>query len=460
MTGPLRHPVARSAGRRPHVAIIGGGASGVLMALHLLTRTSGRPDDACRVTLLEGANSPGCGLAYSTSDPDHLLNTRVQNMSAFPDDPDHFQRWLATQGRPARPMDFVTRATYGRYLGALLQDGIATANRRLSFLRQSCLRVEPRGQGYRLHLGAGAAVLDVDAVILATGHALPAAHPLLRNAWQPIGGLDPDAAVVILGTGLSMVDQVLSLLVAGHRGQITAVSRRGLLPREHAPTVLIRLDLAELPLGQPLSAWLRWLRALARQSGDWRGVVDGLRPHLRRVWSSLPRAERRRFLRHAVSWWDVHRHRIPPASAGRLREALASGQLVLRRGRFRDVARQDLRLALTFDGLGAVTADIAIDCRGIRHDPAEAASPLIRDMLGRGIARVDPLRIGLDIAPDCRVIAGDGTPHAGLFAIGPVSRAAFWEITAIPDIREQTMALAERLDGLHTGGNHWAIAGA
>ena len=70
------------------------------------------------------------------------------------------------------------------------------------------------------------------------------------------------------------------------------------------------------------------------------------------------------------------------------------------------------------------------------------------------------MRIGLDIAPDCRVIAGDGTPHAGLFAIGPVSRAALWEITAIPDIREQTMALAERLDGLHAGGNHWAIARA
>jgi uncharacterized NAD(P)/FAD-binding protein YdhS len=42
---------------------------------------------------------------------------------------------------------------------------------------------------------------------------------------------------------------------------------------------------------------------------------------------------------------------------------------------------------------------------------------------------------------------GSGVPSERLFAIGPVTRAAFWEIVAVPDIRNQCAALANRLGG-------------
>ncbi len=443
MTGPLRTGAPGGETGDLHVAIVGGGASGVLMALHLLNR----PDSRCRVTVLEGAHLLGCGIAYSTDDPDHLLNTRVQNMSAFPGDPDHFRRWLAAQGTPRTGADFVTRATYGSYLGSLLAPW--QAGRRLTCLRRTCTRVQPLSRGYRLHL-AGAEPIRADQVVLATGHAVASTDPHLHNAWQPVAGLNPDARVLILGTGLSMVDQVLSLLSRGHRGPITALSRRGLLPREHAPVAALPLTAADLPDGAPVSGWLRWLRAQsATAPGGWHAVVDGLRPHLRRLWATLPETERRRFLRHAVSWWDVHRHRIPPASAERLAAALDSGQLQLRRGRFLGATRDAgaaLRVAVrTAAAPEDLTADLVIDCRGIRRDPGDAASPLIRDLLARGLARVDPLRISLDVGADCRLHDAAGGAQEGLWAIGPVSRAAFWEITAIPDIREQTHALADRI---------------
>ena len=77
-----------------HVLVIGGGASGVLMTAHLLMQP------AITVTVVEKGDLLGCGIAYSTKDPGHLLNTRVSNMSAFARDPDHFRRWLAA--RPSR----------------------------------------------------------------------------------------------------------------------------------------------------------------------------------------------------------------------------------------------------------------------------------------------------------------------------------------------------------------------
>ena len=111
MTRTLRMTPPPADGAAAHIVIVGGGASGVLMATHLLTHP-GR----FRVTIVEGRNMLGCGIAYSTEDPQHLLNTRVQNMSAFPDDPDHFRRWLRTRaGHGDAPAAFVSRPTYGRF---------------------------------------------------------------------------------------------------------------------------------------------------------------------------------------------------------------------------------------------------------------------------------------------------------------------------------------------------------
>ena len=301
-------------------------------------------------------------------------------------------------------------------------------------------------------------VLIGDMAVLATGHVQPAPDPggALSGPWSDPRPVDPDDRIVIVGSGLTMVDCVLSFLKPGHRSQILSISRRGLLPRDHAQTRPLPVDLADLPLGAPMSAVTQWLRGLARMAecrgGTWRDAVDGVRPHVRRLWRALPPVERARFLRHAATWWDIHRHRIPPASAAVVAGALRSGQLVLQRGHFLAAeVERDGRRHVTFrphgDGSATeITADRIIDCRGIRRDPERNATPLIADLLASGQARVDPLRISLDVSGDCEVIARNGAPSRRLFAIGPASRAAFWEITAIPDIRDQVARLVGLLE--------------
>ena len=436
--------------RHADVAVIGGGASGVLMAVHLLRRSP-----QARVVLVEKTDLLGCGVAYATNDPAHLLNTRVSNMSAFQDAPEDFLAWLRQEVDPtACPYSFVSRSLYGRYLAETLDrlDG----RDRLICLRGEAVRLVPRDGGVVLHLADGRSVA-ADTAILATGHALPDADPegALSLAW---GGALPelDADVLIVGTGLTMVDKVLSLLDAGHRGRIEAFSRRGLLPQPHADAAPQHIPPEAVPLGQPVSILMRWLRRRVAeteaQGGNWQSVVDGVRPHVQRVWQAMDTDARARFLRHGCGWWEVHRHRLPPSSATRLEAARRAGRLTLRRAAFLDARRGPDRSALVRlrlpDGVEVSERfHHVLDCRGIRRDPERHASPVIRNLIAEGHARVDPLRLGLTVDAHARVLQPDGTPLPGLFALGPASRAAFWEITAIPDIRVQAAWLADALAG-------------
>ncbi|QDA36507.1 FAD-dependent oxidoreductase (plasmid) [Paracoccus liaowanqingii] len=446
-TLPLRPAPATA--HLPHVVIVGGGASGVLLAAHLLRD----PAAPLRVTVIEGRHMLGCGVAYSTADPGHLLNTRVANMSAFPDDPDHFRRWLAACGHEATGASFVSRTTYGAYLTDLLAP--LSADGRLHCIRAGCTRLATSALGVVAHLDDGQTVTAGTAV-LATGHAVPEPDPegLVLGAWEPAPPPPPGGRVVIIGSGLSMIDQAISLMSQGHRGEIVAISRRAQLPRIHATGLPLPVARAEVPLGAPVSALMSWLRGLVAQAeaqgGTWRDAIDGIRPHLSALWRAMPTEDRARFLRHAAPWWEVHRHRLPPESAAPIHLALRTGRMRQLAGSFLGASRDGAILRAHWRPRGqeaalSLDASRIVDCRGIRRDPQVNATPLIADLLASGRARIDPLRLGLDVAPDCAVIDAEGRPDPRLRAIGPTSRAAFWEITAIPDIREQARTLAAEL---------------
>ncbi|RMC37931.1 FAD/NAD(P)-binding protein [Paracoccus alkanivorans] len=434
---------------RQRVVIIGGGASGVLMAAHLLRQ----PSKEVEVTIIERSRLLGCGIAYNTADPGHLLNTRASQMSAFPDDPSHFERWLESESIPVTGTSFVDRGTYGRYLASLLRSPHAGENiRRLHCVHGECMRLIETEHGVIAELDDGRTI-HADRAVLATGHAVPAEPlPPLRGAWDFELPHDADAVVAIIGTGLSMVDHMTTLLGAGHRGPIYCLSRRGLFPQTHETTHPLVLEAQGIPFGASVSRTMYWLRSLVRlaeaQGGTWRDAIDGVRPHVAEIWGAWPLAEKARFLRHAASWWEVHRHRMPPVSAGRISRAAASGQLRVLRGSFESAEeRADGRIMLNIvprkSGIPEhLIADHVIDCRGIRRNPAEHAAPVIRDLLTRGAARLDPLGLGLDTTLSAQLIDVSGKVSQRISAIGPAARGALWEITAIPDIRAQTHALA------------------
>jgi len=438
------------------VAIVGGGATGVLAAAHLVRRLGAAAADVVVIDPGE-SGSLGRGVAYATDDPRHLLNVRVANMGAFADQPDHLYAWLRRRGGEdcPTPFSFISRATYGDYLADLAREMLAAGRARHA--RATCLDIDERAEGVRLGLSTGESI-DADLVILATGHdakltlaGVPAEQPWSEGA---LAGLGADAPILIVGCGLTMVDMALSLDRRGRHGPITAVSRRGLLPSAHRPASPRNVPIGEVPLGAALSAQLAWLRRMATrftaEGADWRAAVDALRPHTQRLWRAMSVEQRRRFLRHARVYWDIHRHRMAPEIEAALRALIDSGRLEIVAGRIVAARRIDGQIAVDIlrrGGGAIVTQRFAriIDCTGLSESPLQSANPLLRALLERGAARQDALGIGFDVAEDLGVVGADGRASRRIKAIGPLARAAFWECIAIPDIRLQCAQLADAL---------------
>ena len=433
------------------IAIIGGGATGVMLAIQLLRQSLGR----LNIALIDRGPDIGVGVAYATQCANHLLNIRAADMSALPDDPDHFVRWLsAEESQESYTGDaFVPRRTYGRYLRSLLSDAVRQSAGRLSVMigEVTAATVDRT----RVHLLVdGTKSMAPRAAILATGNHPPSDdHGAYRgNPWRSnaIGELAPSASVLLIGTGLTMIDVIISLVEANHEGQIIALSRRGLLPRVH-PTVKSAPPSCQTDtlFAGSLSVRLRRFRAMARRQENWEGIMQALRPHNAALWHSLNHEQRRRFLRHLRPWWDVHRHRVAP-NVGRTLDAVrASGQLQTIAGRVAamDVTDTLARVSIVRRGARdseALVFDRVIDCRGPRNDLG-SRSPLQAHLAKSGLLRADRLKLGLDVTMNGALETNVGLAATRLFALGPPTRGQHWEINAIPDIRRHAAEMAKHL---------------
>jgi uncharacterized NAD(P)/FAD-binding protein YdhS len=453
------------------IAVVGAGFSGTMLSLWLQASAPA----GTRICLIERTGAFAVGHAYATSNHRHLLNVPAGRMSAFPDLPGDFVQWLRRQPE-ARLGDvvpseaaFVPRALYGAYLRDLLDASLREArSSRLELWQDTVVEVEDRRDGVTLGLASGT-VLDADIAVLATGNAPPSlVHcdvGVLRAAglWRgspwasgAFASLSPQVPVLLIGSGLTMVDAVISLLDAGHTGPVHVVSRHGLLPRRHSVSHVGPVAPANHWPGRlcPLVRAVRREIARARTTGhDWRQVIDALRPFTQDLWRGFSDCERSRFLRHMRAWWDVHRHRMPQAAADRIEAALAFGQLRVHAGRIVGLGVREGQASITFRRRGAgavatVRAARVIDCTGPATDVTRSTEPLMQALLRAGVARPDPLRLGLDVAASGALINRLDQPSDRLFAIGPLTKGENWEITSVPDIRTQCRDMARMLGGL------------
>ena len=443
--------------RIDHVVIIGAGFSGALQAINLIRH------DGPRTTLIERRSETGRGVAYSAAHPSHLLNVRAANMSALPDDPDHFVRWLA-ENRPEQPGGFVPRTTYGDYLADLLADVRARAAGRLVVRHNAAVDVRFAGGRAEVSHDDGTAI-DSDAVVLALGNLPP--HEVagigalgddpdryVADPWSGdiANGLSDDDTVLLIGSGLTMVDAALLLEARGFGGKIIAMSRRGLLPHAHVEGALAVPTLGVRPTTSP-AGLLRFVRVQAEAAG-WRAAVDALRPFTQDLWLAADAEQQARFLRHLRPWWDIHRHRLAPAVADRINTMRARGALDIVAGKLRGFEQTGRGVAVAWrprgkDVLEQLSVRRIVNCSGPQGDLDRTAEPLLRRLLERGLIRPGAQGLGMDVNQQAETIGVDGRANPGLLALGPMTRGAFWEIVAVPDIRVQTWSVARRLSNAH-----------
>jgi uncharacterized NAD(P)/FAD-binding protein YdhS len=174
-----------------------------------------------------------------------------------------------------------------------------------------------------------------------------------------------------------------------------------------------------------------------------------LRPHTQRLWLDMPLIERKRFLRHLRPWWDVHRHRMAPRIHARIQDAIARGQLTIsaaRLGRVTPCAGVvEVEVQAKSGNAAKLTVERVIDCSGLQGDITKLDRPLVRQLLAAGLIRADALGLGIETTVTGAVISADGAASDTLFAIGPITKGTFWEIVAVPDIRQTCERVAADL---------------
>jgi uncharacterized NAD(P)/FAD-binding protein YdhS len=398
--------------------------------------------------LIDGSGRAGHGVAYSTTEPAHLLNVRAEGMSALAEDPGHFARRFEAEGGHRR--GFAERRLFGRYLREILEQAIGLGQTVVDHSTAVEARLDDGRWSIALSDGR---VVRASGLALAVGNQEPeplrafagAGERYINNPWAEEARaavsrlVECGGSALLIGTGLTMVDLALSLDAAGHRGRVVALSRRGQIPRAHADFEAAPLELDAVPRGNLRSMW-RWLRRRSAEVG-WRAAVDSLRPHSHALWQSLDADQQRRFLRHARPWWDVHRHRIAPQVAETIHDMIADGRLEIVAGRIMAAndADEGLEVDLRRRGHERSTTerfDYVFNCTGPLHGLERTRDTLLRGLLDRGDVKPDHLGIGLEV--DERSRAGK---H--LWALGPLTKGRYWEIIAVPDIREQAAAVAE-----------------
>lgn len=451
------------------IVIIGAGFSGTMVAVHLLRRRLRVPT---ALMLVERRGRFTAGIAYGTDLVCHVLNVPAGRMSAFSEDPDHFLRWLKKRDPAIAGGSFVSRYFYGAYLEDTLREAALAAPANVSF---ACIGAEARalhatGPVLEVSLSAGGS-LRADAVVLAVGNSLPANPPIADNSfylseryardpWKDDAlSVGRDEPLLILGTGLTMMDVALALRDRGHRGQVTAISRRGLVPQSHRdsasppPHLKPPADVSDWPptaRGQLHS--LRCHIDNAKKQGiDWREVVTSLREETPALWQALDSRERARFLRHLRPYWETHRHRAATQTAAGVQNLISAGRLEIIAGSvisLRDDhtgVHAEIRRRGTNEMISLRVARV-INCTGPATDLERVDDPFLRSLHRCGLISRDEHGLGVQTAPDAAAIDARGYASDKLFIAGPLRKATLFEHTAVAELRVAAHLLADRLE--------------
>jgi len=450
---------------RPTVVLVGGGAAGSLAAVHLAREATHGVD----LVVVDPVAQLGTGTAFGTTDPAHLLNVPASGMSALPDDPGHFARWrAATTGTEVDPHEFAPRAAWGRYLAETLSSTLADAGPRVTLrhLRRRAVAVERRDGGVAVTLDDDSTV-TAQALVIGTGLPAPSvawAPAALRDSerfvadpWEP-GMLErvrfdveslPD--VLVVGTGLTMVD-IASTVTTNARCDrfVHAVSRSGEMPRRHAdgPQAPAVPDISEWGHGLDtiVSHVRAHLTAAERLTGDWRPGVDGLRHLVQDLWGRLDEADRLRFLREHAGEWNRVRHRVPAPSARRIDDLHVGGRLSTSAARVTDAEALDDGLRVHLSDGSVRDVGWVVNATGPDTDVRNLHDPLLDDLLRPrpdGSLAV-PATAGMGFRTrGGRLVGSSGRPQAPIWVLGALRRGELWESTAVPDIRNQALAVAD-----------------
>jgi uncharacterized NAD(P)/FAD-binding protein YdhS len=457
------------------VVIVGAGFSGTLVAVNLV-----RGDASLRIALIERGKSAGRGVAYGTTDPKHLLNVRAEQMGAFPDDIGHFYRWLqlhranldAAGVTDLRPDAFIPRLVFGDYIQDLLRQASEMA-KGLDIIHDEIVDITRQSDNTFQLLTKEGEKLKGAQVVLAMGN-FPPGQDLATDKSSEWFSNDPYSAethaklaepgdILIIGTGLTSLDVLMTLAPIKREGTIHILSRRGLFPQPHGAVAkypaFFGFDHLPKTAAELIREVRRHAQIAAAQGIDWRPVVDSIRPFNQVIWQNLDYVEQKRFLRHLRSFWDIHRHRCAPQVIAVKKRLEADKRLICHAGHIQDLRPVEDHVEVTYRPRMArertsgssslpqrtIVVKRVLSCTGPQSDYRKLDDPLVRHLLAHDLLTPDPLRMGAYTDQEGRVRNQAGEPIQRLYTLGSPRMGSLYESIAVPELRGQASDIAKRI---------------
>ncbi len=476
-----------------HILIVGGGANGVAAFIQLVSELIiGEIHQNVRLTIVERNDVIGEGLAFGTKQPGHLLNTQSGLMGIYPYEPDHYGKWLAAN-RHLVPDDelkqyddpedsYTTRRLYSVYLQECFSEYIRLAQQHhivVTCRNGEAIDIQPHTQGYRV-LIEDEEWMNCDIVILAPGTPKSRTYEELKSFENYIDfpwpsyrllNIPSDATIGILGTSLSSIDAVMTLVDNDHQGKIALLSPDGLLPRVqprkendysceyltlpavHAirrntlrsPTVfeLFRLYQQEVHhyyghklcwrklrrTGRSAQSLLEEDIAVAEQGGD--GLLNVLyatREISTQVWEWLSVEDKQQFKRWLGIDWQITRHAMPMHNARRLKDLFSREKLFVYDD-LKDVRSEANKFQLTH-GNQTLSTDYVINATGPGNSVEEMKSKLIENIHKSGLIESYPAG-GIRINTQTMEAISSRHRTDGIYAIGHITNGMLLDSNAV-----------------------------
>ena len=440
----------------PRIAIVGGGFSGTMTSFHLL-----RLVPSASVTMFERVPAQiAGGNAYTPSSEHHLLNVPAGSMGARAQDPGEFLQWLIARDQKVQGSSFVSRRFYGEYLTEILTHMRETATGHFQTIFDEVVSIRrPPSAELEIRTAAGT-LLKFDHLIIATGttpRIIPTSgtkeslrHRVVMRPWSEsiFKVASPTDSIALVGSGLSAVDILVEGSKQSFQGSYRVISPRGAFPCMHAEDLSPIAPLPATPPWTSVLGALRGIRALTSNYAEWQHAIDALRPHLNKIWNNFPEVERHRFLRHAATIWDRHRHRMPRSAFAVISQLQAEGRLTIHTGQASKITASSSHAAVVIRGRGSqssreIQADRVVNCSGFTLNITHSPSPLTKSLLENRLGHIGNYGCGWRCDENGALTTPEGQRIPGLWAIGSLRRGSELECTAARELRVQAENLAK-----------------
>ncbi len=442
------------------IAIIGGGWSGILTAIQLLKKSKN-----ISIKIINSGQPIGLGVAYRTTDTSHLLNVPAGKMSAFTNNPKHFTDWLIKNGHSTDEIEkhFFPRLLYGKYILEFVDK--IKQNSQVKFIDARAVDIQKESLNYSIQLNNGNSI-NADKIVLALGNFLPSTPKsatlnffespyYFKNPWNAdyLKNISISKDILLIGTGLTMVDCVLSLKKAGVTGKLYVVSPRGYTPASHSKAEIYPDFYSELKgktLLEIFQIVREHLKIAESKKNSWIGVVDSLRPHAQDLWIALSKKDKQQFVSHIRHIWGVARHRLPFTTHKELMDLKTKSQLEIIGGRIIDIQESNGIVSSSIQLRGSskkrnLSVSRVINCTGPQSNYKELKEAFIQNLLAKKIIISNELKMGIETDINAKVLQEDGKTSTDIYAIGSLLRGILWETTAVPEISKQAEQIAKQI---------------